>query len=140
MSVSIFRQARVSLTNGRWVVLVRITFNPRNGWPSVNQYGCGHSPPIFRIRTILEYFILYGIFKNILKNSWYHFPSVICTDLTLTNGVINYIPNTTPILEGAVATHSCDERYELSGRTERTCQSDRTWSGGVTTCIGMLTV
>ena len=37
-----------------------------------------------------------------------------------------------------MATHSCDVGYELSGGTERTCQSDGTWSGGVITCIGMI--
>ena len=48
--------------------------------------------------------------------------------------MISYSPDTTPRLEGTVATHSCDVGYELSGGTERTCQSDRTWSGGVITC------
>ena len=70
-----------------------------------------------------------------------HFSSAICLDLAMpTNGVISYSADTTPRLEGTVATHSCDVGYELSGGTERTCQSDRTWSGGVITCIGMCLV
>ena len=59
-----------------------------------------------------------------------------CPDLYLTNGMISYSPDTTPRLEGTVATHSCDVGYILSGGTERTCQSDRTWSGGNITCEG----
>ena len=33
-----------------------------------------------------------------------------------------------------MATHSCDVGYGLSGGSMRTCQSDRTWSGGEITC------
>ena len=39
-----------------------------------------------------------------------------------------------------MATHSCDVGYGLSGGTERTCQSDRTWSGGNITCEGNRTI
>ena len=62
--------------------------------------------------------------------------TAICPDLDLANGVISYSPDTTPRLEGTVATHSCDVGYGLSGVTERTCQSDRTWSGESITCEG----
>ena len=77
---------------------------------------------------------MHGTHKGIVP-----FFSVTCSDLTVpTNGVINYHPDTTPRLEGTVATQSCDDGYEPLGGTERTCQSDRTWSGGVITCIGEL--
>ena len=59
-----------------------------------------------------------------------------CPDLDLTNGVISYSPDTTSRLEGTVATHSCVDGYVLSGGTERTCQSNRTWNGGNITCEG----
>ena len=39
-----------------------------------------------------------------------------------------------------MATHSCDVGYGLSGGTERTCQSDRTWSGEIITCKGASTI
>ena len=64
--------------------------------------------------------------------------TAICPDLTLANGVISYSPDTTHRLEGTMATHSCDVGYGLSGGTERTCQSDRTWSGGIITCEGII--
>ena len=50
--------------------------------------------------------------------------------------MISYSPDTTPRLEGTVATHSCDGGYGLSVEDDRTCQSDRTWSGGNVTCGG----
>ena len=64
--------------------------------------------------------------------------TALCPDLTLTNGVISYGPDTTPRLEGTVATHSCVDGYILSGGTERTCQSDRTWSRRNITCEGII--
>ncbi len=33
-----------------------------------------------------------------------------------------------------MTTHSCDGGYGLSGEMERTCQSDRAWSGVIITC------
>ena len=66
---------------------------------------------------------------------WLH-SVAICPDLTVpANGVISYSPDRTPRLEGTVATHSCLDGYRVSGGTERTCQSDRTWSGGDITCL-----
>ncbi len=68
---------------------------------------------------------------------WFPLPflTAICPDLTLSNGLINYTPTSTPRLEGATATHSCDTGYTLSSSTPtRTCQSDRTWSGSSLTC------
>ena len=59
-----------------------------------------------------------------------------CPNLILTNGMISYSPDTTPRLEGTVATHSCDVGYVLSNGTQKTCQSDRTWSGGSSICEG----
>ncbi len=64
-------------------------------------------------------------------------PTAICPVLTLSNGGINYNPDTSPILEGAMATHSCVTGYQLSSSTTtRTCQSDRMWSGDDITCQG----
>ncbi|XP_064386156.1 uncharacterized protein LOC135334774 isoform X2 [Halichondria panicea] len=71
------------------------------------------------------------------SGSWSTAPvcTALCDDLiVLANGVISYSPATTPRLEGAMATHSCTEGYGLSGGMERTCQSDRTWSGVIITC------
>ena len=62
--------------------------------------------------------------------------TAICSSISSTNGMISYSPDTTPKLEGTVATHSCDDGYILSGGINRTCQSDRTWSGGSITCEG----
>ena len=61
-----------------------------------------------------------------------------CDDLSLTNGVITYNPASSPRLDGATATHTCNTGYELSGDTvnPRVCQSDRSWSGGDITCLG----
>ncbi len=65
-------------------------------------------------------------------------PTATCPFLTLSNGVINYNPATTPILEGAMATYTCATGYQLSSSTTtRTCQSDRTWSGSPLTCERM---
>ncbi len=61
-------------------------------------------------------------------------PTAICPSLTLMNGVISYSSDTTPILEGVVATHSCVTGYKLSSEPDRVCQSNRAWSGGVITC------
>ena len=66
----------------------------------------------------------------------YYFSTVTCPDLTLTNGMISYSPSIK--LEGTVATHSCDAGYGLSGGSMRTCQSERTWSGGEIICIGTI--
>ncbi len=65
-------------------------------------------------------------------------PTATCPVLTLSNGVISYSPDTSPILEGAMATHSCVTGYQLSSSTTtRTCQSDRMWSGTPLTCERM---
>ncbi|XP_064386142.1 mucin-2-like isoform X2 [Halichondria panicea] len=61
--------------------------------------------------------------------------TAICPDLILSNGMISFDPATSIILEGTVATHSCDTGYQLSSSTTtRTCQSNRTWSGDDITC------
>ncbi len=61
-----------------------------------------------------------------------------CPVLTISNGAISYNPATSPILEGAMATHACVTGYRLSSSTiTRTCQSDRTWSGSPLTCERM---
>ena len=66
----------------------------------------------------------------------YTISTATCPDLDLPKGEISYSPDTTPRLEGTVAAHSCDVGYILSGGANRTCQSDRTWSGGSITCEG----
>ena len=64
-----------------------------------------------------------------------HVFTATCLDLPLpTNGAITYFPMSTPRLIGAIAIHSCDNGYVLSGDLVRTCQSDRTWSGGNIIC------
>ncbi len=69
------------------------------------------------------------------------FPTAICPDLTLTNGFISYNPATSPILDGAMATHSCVTGYQLSlSPATRTCLSNRMWSGDDITCQRVLCV
>ena len=73
---------------------------------------------------------------NTVCNKCKYAITATCPNLTLTNGMISYNPDTIPRLEGTVATHSCDVGYGLSGGSVRTCQSDRIWSGGSITCEG----
>ncbi len=62
-------------------------------------------------------------------------PTAICPVLTLSNGFIVYDPNSSPVLEGAMATHACVTGYQLSlSPATRICQSDRMWSGDDITC------
>ncbi len=64
------------------------------------------------------------------------FLTAICPDLpTLVNWGISYNPISFPRLQGAMATHSCNEGY--TGGGTRTCQSDRAWSGSSLTCTRM---
>ncbi|XP_064392474.1 CUB and sushi domain-containing protein 2-like [Halichondria panicea] len=61
--------------------------------------------------------------------------TAICPVLTLSNGFIVYDPNSSPVLEGAMATHACVTGYQLSlSPATRICQSDRMWSGDDITC------
>ena len=74
--------------------------------------------------------------------SFYYSPTAICPDLPpLSNGgPINYSPSTTPRLEGATATYSCTDGYQLSSNTTRTCEDSVTggrWNGMEPTCLGM---
>ncbi len=62
--------------------------------------------------------------------------AVGCGPLTaLSNGAIVYTPDSTPILQGAMATHSCNEGY--TGGGTRICQFNRMWSGSSLTCTRM---
>ena len=75
--------------------------------------------------------------------SCYYFPTAICPDLpTLSNGgSINYSPSTTPRLEGATATYSCTDGYQLSSDITRTCEDSvigGRWNGMEPTCLGMV--
>ena len=75
--------------------------------------------------------------------SCYYFPTAICSDLPplINGGSINYSPSTTPRLEGATATYSCTDGYQLSSDTTRTCEDSVTggrWNGMEPTCLGML--
>ncbi len=56
--------------------------------------------------------------------------AAICDNLSIsTNGAVSYNPPTTPRLEGTVATYGCVTGYELSPAANRTCGSNRQWSG-----------
>ncbi len=69
-------------------------------------------------------------------------PTAICPELpTLTNGMISYSPNNVMIRrDGAIATHSCDTGYTLSGGQTRTCQENGDWSGSEPACNREYTV
>ncbi|XP_064386180.1 sushi, von Willebrand factor type A, EGF and pentraxin domain-containing protein 1-like isoform X2 [Halichondria panicea] len=59
--------------------------------------------------------------------------TAVCLEqLTLVNGGISYNPTSFPRLEGAMATHSCNEGY--TGGGTRTCLFNRMWSGSSLTC------
>ncbi|XP_064386230.1 CUB and sushi domain-containing protein 3-like isoform X2 [Halichondria panicea] len=61
--------------------------------------------------------------------------TAICDILTVPdNGVISYSPDTTPRLDGAVATYSCDEGYRVSSGPDRDCGISGKWSGMSITC------
>ncbi len=63
--------------------------------------------------------------------------TAICPALTLSNGGISYNPATSPRLEGAMATHSCNPGYTLTPMgvsMTRTCQATMMWSGAAPTC------
>ncbi|XP_064386146.1 uncharacterized protein LOC135334769 isoform X3 [Halichondria panicea] len=62
-----------------------------------------------------------------------------CPALTLSNGDITYIMNTSPIPVGTLATHSCSDSFVLSGDATRRCTGSASggmWSGLMLTCIG----
>ncbi|XP_064386417.1 receptor-type tyrosine-protein phosphatase alpha-like isoform X4 [Halichondria panicea] len=62
-----------------------------------------------------------------------------CHALTLSNGDITYIMDTSPIPVDTVATHTCNVMFVLSGDATRTCTksaSGGVWSGSMLTCIG----
>ena len=62
-----------------------------------------------------------------------------CPALTLSNGDITYITDTSPIPVGTVATHTCNATFVLSGDATRTCTDSASggmWSGPILTCIG----
>ena len=61
-------------------------------------------------------------------------PTVACQSLSLTNGMISYSDLTRGV--DSIATHSCDAGYTLNGGSNRTCQSDGTWSGSSPACEG----
>ena len=88
------------------------------------------------MELILLQVLLYKIHQLINSFLSLSIYTATCDDLSITNGVITYSPNSSPRLEGATATHTCNTGYELSGGTvnPRVCQSDRTWSGEDITC------
>ena len=54
----------------------------------------------------------------------------ICDDLpNITNAVITYSPSTSQRLVDSVATYTCQLDLPLVGNAQRTCQTDRSWSG-----------
>ena len=60
--------------------------------------------------------------------------------LILSNGVVTIAPMGFPILAGAVATHSCNNGYLLSGEVNRTCvdrpTGGKVWGGDALMCRG----
>ena len=70
-----------------------------------------------------------GIYVLFIEYSCVFTNSGICSDIPpLMNGVISY--------NDAIATHSCNTGYTLTGDSVRVCQNDRTWSGSTPTCQG----
>ncbi len=63
-------------------------------------------------------------------------PTPTCLNLTLSNGVISYNPATTPILEGATATHFCTTGYQMTGLMVRTCTATGWSTGDDPVCTG----
>ena len=51
--------------------------------------------------------------------------------VSIPNGVVCYAGTTGESL----ATYQCDERYRLTGNTQRMCQSDGHWDGTIPICI-----
>ena len=81
-------------------------------------------------------------YKRGLYNTIF-FTAIECPSLSLTNGSIVYVSDTTPEFEiGTVATHSCDAGFALVGGMARTCMDDNQvdivgeWSGSAPTCKG----
>ena len=69
--------------------------------------------------------------------------AIECPSLSLTNGVIVYVSDTTPEFEiGTVATYSCDTGFAVVGDMTRTCLDNNqldivgVWSGSAPTCEG----
>jgi len=63
-------------------------------------------------------------------------PAAVCESLSLTNGMVVIEGDTTFIMAGRVATHSCSNNYRLVGNMERMCQVDGFWSGSEPICRG----
>ncbi len=65
------------------------------------------------------------------------FVAVICEDLTLINGMVEYSDTTIPRDEDSTATYSCDTGLTLTGGdTMRTCTVSG-WDGTAPTCTGI---
>ncbi len=86
--------------------------------------------------------VLVRVFSVLLNWCGVCVPPAICPELpTLANGTISYSPNNVMIRrDGAIATHSCDSGYTLSGDQTRTCQANRDWSGLEPACNSEYTV
>ena len=65
--------------------------------------------------------------------------TAICPTLqTIRNGQIVYNYLQRPIIEGTLATYSCNNGYQLTGVTASLCQANGMWSSSPPKCIGKL--
>ena len=65
------------------------------------------------------------------------FPAIDCGPLdNPKNGVVHTVPGT---YVNSVATYSCNPGYNLTGNTQRVCQSSGLWSKSAPFCAGKAT-
>ena len=63
--------------------------------------------------------------------------TAICSTLpTIRNGQIAYNYLQRPIIEGTLATYSCNNGYQMMGVNVSLCQANRKWSSSPPKCIG----
>lgn len=73
--------------------------------------------------------------------NWYHivlllFVAVICKELSLDNGMVVVSSSRVGVIvEGSMATHSCNANFILNGSVIRICQSNGLWSASAPICL-----